>query len=110
VLGALQGLLGQTVTVLIELRLAQRPRPIALMRGVLRTGTPIDLADHEGAALGYPPGEAILFDVSGSTFIARKDDFKFGARHADALSFEAGRVRFLVYADSRSGSTMNNPA
>jgi len=39
-LSALQGLLGQTVGVVIELHFNHRLRPLAALRGVLISGTP----------------------------------------------------------------------
>jgi hypothetical protein len=96
-LSELQGLLGREVSVAISVRMARQRRPIAMLFGVLLDGQVGDLSWYEGAAIGYPSGEALFFNVNGSVFLIRAADFKLGRRYTTGdLSFEIGRVEFMV--------------
>jgi len=97
-LSALQGLLGQTVGVVIELHFNHRLRPLAALRGVLISGTPPTSRKDEGATLGYPEGESALFFVGDehSWFVIGREDFKHGRRERGALLFDTGRVQTYI--------------
>jgi hypothetical protein len=97
-LSALQGLLGQKVAVIVEVRYAGRLRPLVALKGVLRSGLTDELSELGGPQLNYPGGEAILFSVGSehSWFVVRRDDFKHGRREGKALLFETGRSQTYI--------------
>jgi hypothetical protein len=99
-LSALQALLGEYVTVSLDVQYDSGRRPLATLRGVLNSGEVGDLSEAGGTELGYPAGEAFAFFVGAepSFFFLREDDFERGRREGKALIFATGRARVYVLA------------
>jgi hypothetical protein len=94
-LSALLGLLGQKVTVFVDLQMKDKSRPLATFWGVLTKARDNDVSTIEGWA--HLSGETMSFYVDQSAaFFIRQDDFDRGQRQNGYLTSFFGDGRITV--------------
>jgi hypothetical protein len=101
-LAALLGLLGRHVGFGVEVQVDGQARTLVVLYGELGRGEEADLSPFSGVVEDLP-GEAIFFFVDNAYFVVREEDFQFGQRRADTLTFTVGDARFWLTALAEPG-------